>query len=82
LHCIILDRIGTVPQIESIRIDSNAADEKVVPVAALEIIVSRAALQHIWKDASAACAAANDTDSYAKIKAAVSERLKVLPEAA
>jgi len=47
LHCIILDRIGTVPQIESIRIDSNAADEKVVPVAALEIIVSRAALQHI-----------------------------------
>ena len=43
---------------------------------------SRAALQHIWKDASAACAAANDTDSYAKIKAAVSERLKVLPEAA
>lgn len=43
---------------------------------------SRAALQHIWKDASAACAAANDTDSYAKIKAAVTERLKVLPEAA
>ena len=43
---------------------------------------TRAHLQHIWKDASAACAEANDTDSYAKIKAAVSDRLKTLPEAA
>ena len=42
----------------------------------------RAELQEVWRRASAACAAANDTDSYAKIKAAVSERLKVLPEAA
>lgn len=42
---------------------------------------SRAELQAIWKEASAACNAAHDIDAYAKIKAAVSERLKVLPQA-
>ncbi len=41
---------------------------------------SRPALEAIWKAASAACAAANDRESYAAIKAAVAERVKVLPE--
>lgn len=43
---------------------------------------SRGALQMIWKSASELCASVNDAEAHAKIKAAVSERLKVLPEAA
>lgn len=42
----------------------------------------RSDLQTVWKAASEACNAAHDIDAYAKIKAAVTERLKTLPEAA
>lgn len=38
-------------------------------------------LQHLWQEISGECAKANDRAAYAHLKAAVSDRLKVLPEA-
>lgn len=42
---------------------------------------SRDDLQHLWQEISGECAKANDREAYATLKAAVSDRLKVLPEA-
>lgn len=74
------------PQRPGVRDMGEAEVVPEVNAGALEVEInateSRADLEAVWKRAAAACQAAGDREAYARLKAAVSERLKVLPEAA